>query len=339
MPAVHVLMINSSQSTQISLLGKIFGFLAEGPGAQLFMLLMGMSFTFSRKKNLRNILFKAFILLCAAYTLNFLKFDILMLIGKMPQSFLDDYQIENNGGGMLKLFLLGDILHLAGLSLLIIGIVYLLPKYYLWSAMLALIIIFISPVNLSATSENAVIKHLSDLLFAHSNLVYFPVFPWLCYPLTGLCLGYYFFRIQHFFRGCRNTGIVLMVNGKLFCLFHLTSSCDNFYRTGAGGTLYHLGFVLFWLYLIHLAINYLPLSRFFSLLQWLSRNITAIYIVQWICIFWMINIGGYQRLNIVSSIIYMFLMTVFVFAVTYLTPQLFFKNYRAKRKVYGRHYL
>lgn len=106
---------------------------------------MGMSFTFSRKKNLGNILFKAFILLCASYALNFFKFDIPMLIGSMSQSFLNDYQIENNGSGMLKFFLLGDILHLAALSLLIIGLVYRLPKYHLWSAAFALIIIFISP--------------------------------------------------------------------------------------------------------------------------------------------------------------------------------------------------
>lgn len=189
-------------------------------------------------------------------------------------------------------------------------------------------------LNLRDIPENTVIRHLSDLLFAHSNFVYFPVFPWLCYPLAGLCLGYYFFTLQHFFIYCRNGGIAMMIVGKLFCLLYVNSSCDNFYKTGAGGTLYHLGFVMFWLYLMHLAVKYLSLNRFFSLLQWLSRNITAIYIIQWICIFWMINVGGYQRLNIIMSIVYMFLMTVFVFGFTYLTQQFFFKN-----KIYGRHYL
>lgn len=43
MPAVHSVLLYSSPQVQSGWLGAILGFLAEGPGAQLFMLLMGLS--------------------------------------------------------------------------------------------------------------------------------------------------------------------------------------------------------------------------------------------------------------------------------------------------------
>ena len=51
MPSVHVVMLYSQPQVQQSLLGDILAFIAEGPGAQLFMLLMGVSFTFSSRIN------------------------------------------------------------------------------------------------------------------------------------------------------------------------------------------------------------------------------------------------------------------------------------------------
>ena len=322
MPAVHVLMINSSPSTQASLLGKTFGFLAEGPGAQLFMLLMGMSFTLSRRKSLRDTLIKVFLLLCAAYSLNVLKFDVPILTGTMPQSFLNDHQIENNANGMMKLFLLGDILHLAAFALIVLRLIYPLSKYHIWAMLFAFVIIFISPVRLNDVPKNPLVKYFSDLLFANDVYVYFPVFPWLCYPLIGLGLGYYLNTIKNFFVICSYAGITLMITGKLLCISGFTLSCDNFYKTGAGGTLYHLGLVLLWLYLVHLAVKHLPSNRFFNLLEWLSRNITAVYIIQWICVFWMIGLGGYHRLGIMSSIIYICFISIFVFGFVYAIQQL-----------------
>jgi len=42
MPAVHSVMLYSSEEVKQGWLGSILGFLAEGPGAQLFMFLMGV---------------------------------------------------------------------------------------------------------------------------------------------------------------------------------------------------------------------------------------------------------------------------------------------------------
>lgn len=325
MPAVHVLMINSSYATQTSFLGKFFGFLAEGPGAQLFMLLMGMSFSFSKNKSFTNVLKKAFILLIAGYTLNFLKFDVPILAGIMPQSFLTDLHLKADANGMVLLFLIGDILQFAAIAMVILGLVYKLPEFHLWALLIAAVVIFVSPIQLNNIPDNLIRKHFTDLLFADDDFVYFPVFPWLCYPLIGLCLGHYLFTTKNFFTICRNTGIALMITGKLVCLSGLTSSCDNFYKTGAGGTMYHLGFVLLWLYFIHLVVVYLPPNRFCNFLLWLSRNITGIYIIQWICIFWLINIGGYHQLGIVESIVYILFMSSFVFGLNYCIKKLFRK--------------
>ena len=326
MPAVHVLLLNSSLATQASLLGKSLAFLAEGPGAQLFMLLMGMSFTFSKSKGLLHASKKALVLLSAGYCLNFLKFDVPMLLGFMPDAFLNDLNLRNNSDGKFQLFALGDILQLAAISYTIIAVLYRLHKYYLWSALLAIVIIFLSPVFIKNIHSNTFIKYTSDLLFANSIYVFFPVFPWLAYSLAGLSLGYYIQKERSFFTCCRNIGLLLMITGKLSCLLYPTSSCDNFYKPCAGATFYHLGFVLLWLYLIHIVITINRSNSFFKLLFWLSRNITTIYLLQWICIFWMIDIAGYHDLDVFASFIYMILITIIVFSLTRLLEYLFIKQ-------------
>ena len=48
---VHTMLLFSKTAIQDSWLGYIFRFVAEGPGAQLFMLLMGISFALSSYKS------------------------------------------------------------------------------------------------------------------------------------------------------------------------------------------------------------------------------------------------------------------------------------------------
>ena len=316
MPAVHVLMINADPATQVSLAGKFFGFLAEGPGAQLFMLLMGLSLTLSKKKKPGRLLKKIILLFAAGYLLNFLKFDLPLLAGTMPGAFLKDLQLSPGTGALIQLFLLGDILQFAAIGLLLSWLIYQLPRYPFWALVTAAIVIAVSPVTPRHLSTCIILGHVTNLLFGYNRFVYFPVFPWLCYPLTGLFLGHYLLKSPHFYSGCCIAGIVLIITGKLICLFFPGPDCDNFYRTGIGGSLYHVGFVLVWLFLIHLVVCYLPANHFCKFLEWLSRQITVVYFIQWILIFWLTGILGYHTLGLTASLIYLILLSGLVFFLT-----------------------
>ena len=321
MPAVHVLMINANPATQASLLGKFFGFLAEGPGAQLFMLLMGLSLTLSQNKKPGHQLKKIILLFVAGYLLNFLKFDLPLLAGTMPGAFLKDLKLPSGTRGLIQLFLLGDILQFAAIGLLLSWLIYQLPRYPLWALAAAATVIAVSPVTPRHISSCVLLAHLTNLLFGYNRFVYFPVFPWLCYPMTGLFLGHYLQKTPHFYSWCLTAGTLLIITGKLICLFFPGPDCENFYRTGIGGSLYHIGFVLVWLFLIHLVVRYLPANHFCKLLEWLSRQITVVYFIQWILIFWLTGIWGYHSLGLVASLVYLILLSAFVFFLTKLLTQ------------------
>src|ERR1044072_4986011 len=100
MPGVHALMLYGNGAAQASWPGKIFAFLAEGPGAPLFMFLMGISFHFSKRKDPVSILERITGLCITGYILNFLKFTILQLLYVLPGGFIKDYGISSGNKGI-----------------------------------------------------------------------------------------------------------------------------------------------------------------------------------------------------------------------------------------------
>src|SRR5580658_7066767 len=124
---IHTVMLYSKLSVRETLLGKLMAFIAEGPGAQLFMLLMGVFFALSAKNNFIAICKRTFYLLVVAYLLNVFKFVIPHFFGWLPQSLLNDLSIDTNCNEYLQFLLIGDILHFAAIATLILFVLYHLP--------------------------------------------------------------------------------------------------------------------------------------------------------------------------------------------------------------------
>src|SRR5688572_14942512 len=287
MPSIHVVMLYSLPAVQQSLLGDILTFIAEGPGAQLFMLLMGVSFVFSSGINQRSVLQRTFLLLIAAYLLNFFKFIVPLGLGLMPENLLSELRLKNDFRAAVFLFLLGDILHFAAIAYLTLFFVFSFKHYPLWSALIAIAIIFLSPLAWDMKSGIIFIDYLLQLLGGHPPNVFFPVFPWLVYPMMGLCLGFFLKHsdTKFVFINAGWLGAVFMIGA---CLFPPTPATEwlSFYRTQPADTIFHAGFVLSWLGVVHWLSRHVAANPFFALLVFCSRNITAIYIIQWIIIFW-----------------------------------------------------
>lgn len=151
---IHALIIFASPEAQKSILAAVLYFLAEGPGAQLFMILMGVSFIFSSRTNFSEILKRAAIILAAGYALNFLKFVLPLWFNLFPDTILIDLQVGNKAPGWIFVFLTGDILQFAGIALLLLFLIRRLPYYHWCSLGLALTVCFISPFLYDLHSNN-----------------------------------------------------------------------------------------------------------------------------------------------------------------------------------------
>ncbi|WP_160712892.1 heparan-alpha-glucosaminide N-acetyltransferase domain-containing protein [Chitinophaga solisilvae] len=326
MTAVHTLLLYSEPAVFSAATGRLFTFLSEAPGAPVFMTAMGVSFVFSSQRHIRSACRRAAILLMLGYLLNTLKFLVPVAAGSMPPALLADFGIPSGSAAVWHFLLMGDILHLAAISLVVLSLVYRLPHYAYMAAILAFAVALTAPLLWGIRSEDPVSDYLLALLWGNDSRVFFPVFPWLTYPLLGLTVGYY---LQHHpakaFIWCRNAGLLLMIAGMVISARHPEYHRGDFYRAAQGGTLYYAGFVLCWLYGWHLAVRWIPAHPFFHLLGWLSKNITSIYLLQWTLIFWMLPVAGYRQLNGWQTWLSMIMMTLLVMGVLLLLKRIRWK--------------
>jgi uncharacterized membrane protein len=147
--------------------------------------------------------------------------------------------------------------------------------------------------------------------------VFFPLFPWLVFPLVGLVIGYWLNRNppdRFLFIGL--AGIALVLVGELVSFF-VTPSV-SFYRTRPADTAVHLGIVLVWLWIWEGVSVYVKSNAFFRLLELSSRNITLIYLIQWPLICWLLPLFGYQELGGWTSFNAAIGMTIVTFFLTLL---------------------
>jgi hypothetical protein len=317
-PAIHCVLAYSRPEVYETWLGIPLAFIAEGPGGQLFMMLMGMGVVF-KKVPVKSVLKKSGFLLLGGFGLNYLKFGILYNLDILPEGVVHDLQLGDGLNGLLDIFLIGDILHFAAIALLIISAIRRLNYYWYYAVVMALIIIFISPLCWDIFPG-----YPWRLIGGQPPLVFFPVFPWLVYPLIGLFVGHYWKKYP---KGaadiCGWLGVIMLVTGILWPFVFNESPSATFYRTYPGETIWHIGVVLLTLYAWKQLEKMLRAEVVISqLLCFCSRHISFIYCLQWILICWLLPLIGYQTLGVVESFIVSLYMTSIVIGVALLT----FKN-------------
>lgn len=316
-PAIHSVMVYAHPDVHTTWLGYWLTFIAEGPGAQVFMTIMGIVFTFKIKYSAAQIIRRAILLLTAGYALNALKFVSLFYLGVLPAGVHRDLELTP-GQECMQLLLMGDILHFAAVALLLLHVIYSSKRYHLVSALLATALVFIAPMLYDISPGN----YLIVLFTGAPPRIFFPVLPWLIYPLIGLTIGYYLQRdAAKTFAACKTIGLSLTIIGGVYLQLDDRSSAVGFYRTYPGKTIIHVAIVLLSLWLWHWLVARIWLSDFFNVLQFCSKNITSIYLVQWILICWLLPFAGYQQMNVVESFFTACWISVIVIAGIYLVKR------------------
>lgn len=331
-PAIHTGMLFSDISVHSTLLGRFLIFIAEGPGGQLLMLLMGLSFSLKTHHSTISVCIKAFCLVLAGYLLNILKFVVLYSLNILPGEVLT--QLQATGTNTLwKLIGMGDILHFSGLALLVLHGLYRLRNYHIASLLIALLIIFVSPLLWDSRSIIIEWDYVLQLFTGQPPEVFFPLFPWVVYPVIGLAIGYYFKSNRtRTMVACGIIGTLLTVGGFLGEYLYQVQYLAGFYRTPPAATMWHIGIVLLSIYIWHLLDTYLQRNYFFQLLEFSSRHITSIYILQWVMICWYLPIFGFRQLDLFYSGIAMLAMTLNTYLLC-LTFQLVKKQYGKSKNI------
>ena len=300
---VHTLWMYADVATQTdSVLGQGIHFVGKGSAA--FLMCMGVSLVLSRNQSLKSALLRSVLLLAVGYGMNLLKFVVpISVFGTMPDNFIAAYGWEAplTFGQLRWLTLTGDILQLAGFSLVFVALAkrFIANRFIILgiAAAIALVSREVSGFRIDVPG----LYYLSEIFFGGTYHVYFPIFPWLAFIFIGLFLGMSFQQTgrspEAVFSDALKLGVPALVVGGGLCLWFPDYHFGNFFHLGPGGVIYLAGINLILLWFINQLVRNRPhnhLTRFF---EHLSQRVTSLYVLQWTLICWGMGVVGYQTLN------------------------------------------
>jgi uncharacterized membrane protein len=184
-----------------------------------------------------------------------------------------------------------DILPLAGLSLISLALIqkFASNKYWVYFV-LAIAIAALSQIFDPLQFENNTLKYILAFLVGGTSWSYFPLIPWLAYPL----LGYGFkiladqFNIEIHLKTIGSkiafglVGLLLLFTGNFG--INTAINLTEYYHHNFIFFLWTSAFIGFWIYILFLLYKVAKNSIFFIYLRFLGKNVTAIYVFQWLII-------------------------------------------------------
>jgi len=276
MVQVHLMELFARQDIYDSLTGRISLFLGGPPAAPVFMAVMGYFIAVSRR-SARQMIIRGIKLIFLGLLLNIgLNFHLLIKI------FTGAFQIDP-----LPYIFGVDILFLAGLSIISLAMMKKYFKFEFIPFVVLLIIVLAAQYLLQTTAGATTDNYLVAFFYGEGCWwSYFPLIPWLVYPLTG----YLFYILQQqrseliksYFHYAVVFAVLITV---VFFNYGLRISADlpQYYHHGAMFYLYTLCFLIFWLFIMN-NITKLPENSVSRFLEWTGINVTAAYVIQWLII-------------------------------------------------------
>ncbi len=276
---VHLMELFMPEAVYQSLWGRISLFLGGPPAAPVFMAVMGYFLARPAVKP-AGLTVRGMKLLLWGLLLN-LGLNLHLLF----RYFFKELQVDPLG------YLFGvDILFLAGFSLLFIAVMKPLlgERPWLWLLLAGCIAFFGDRIPALAGSESP-LQYLAAFLGGPYQWSYFPLIPWVAYPLTG----YAAWILEKKYARQIDSGKYFSVLPALMAVPLLMTlpwaggishNLPSYYHHG----ILFFGWTLLFLCCYILLINQMnrlqflrPLHRY---LGWLGRNVTSVYVFQWLLI-------------------------------------------------------
>lgn len=338
---VHTLWIYGDAATQTSSwLGKAIHFI--GKGTPVFLVAMGVSFTLSRNQSIKLSIKRAFYILGLGYLMNFLKFVLPVVLGTVPDNFIEAYgwtapaTLDN----MIYMLGTGDILQLAGVCLVFMGIINRISKNKYVPLIIALLIMVLTKEVHGFQVEIMGVSYLLDLLWGADWNVYFAVFPWFSFILIGMFFGMWYKEknrsTNYLFSRMLFVGIVFMITGGGLCYYNFEYHFGDYFHLGPGGVAYLAGLnlVLFWL--MHLFVTRTKENIMFRFFYYCSKRVTTIYVIQWVLICWGMGVFGYQQLGVLQVLLLIPLYILLTFGIQKFILDRSFKAKKTRKQVITR---
>ena len=280
---VHIMEQFTSYDVYNSIIGKLSLFVGGPPCAPVFLVVMGY-FLLSKPKPFWYYLKRGGILFAGGILLNIIRTLHLFIY------ILGDKVVYNPA-----FFIFGvDILSLAGLSIIFIGIMLLVFKSnYIAYLITAIFISYITPFLPMFGSDNSVLQYVNAFLWGNYQWSYFSLFPWLAYILIGV--AYRLFTIKYptivdfNYRKLYLFLIPILIILLATLNYGINTSYDLFgfkgyYNHGIKFFVWVILFLFLYIVFIKFIDKYWGNNFILKFIKWNGKNVTAIYVVQWILI-------------------------------------------------------
>lgn len=277
---VHILELFASSGIFSGYPGKILLFLGGPPVAPVFMILFGY-FMFSSDKSAKQLMLRG---------LKILLLGMLLNLALNAHLFWAVYRgsIQAN----IWPYIFGvDILPFAGLSLLIIApLKNVIQQHITVTLFMILTAIFSGQYLMNYLPENSVLKYLTAFIYGSAEWSYFPVLPWIAYPLSGIALYQW---QQHHDLSFFYLPKTKLLFGIIFLLFFaltfqyalaVSSNLQAYYHHNALFFIWVILFAAFYTLLINELRHYTENTVINRFINWLGRHVTPVYVIQWIII-------------------------------------------------------
>ena len=276
---VHLMELFATQGIYDSMWGKISLFLGGPPAAPIFMAVMGYFIAKSESGTVQSVM----------RGLKLIVYGLLLNVGLNLHLLYHIFIGEQTLNPLPYLFGV-DILFLAGLSVIAIAVLRLILRNSLFGWLLLTLLVASAGLFIpSGEIDGSWLTYLLAFIVRETWWSYFPLFPWLAYPLAGY--SFYLISKSDFITEISKSKL-LLVGGSLLILllitfsygFNITVDLPAYYHHATTYFLWAMLFLAFWVIVISYLVKHTAGNPVNKYLQWTGRNVTAFYVFQWLLI-------------------------------------------------------
>lgn len=324
---VHTLMFYASPATMKQPLTKFLLLFGTAPGAPAFMFLMGVYFIYASSKSTNYYIRRGLQLVALGYLLNIMRFLMpvgLILLFEVPKETFLPWT-------PLTFFKDIDVLQFAGLALIILTFIRTRLRRPIFTVAIIIMVAVAAPYLWGIKSGFAPLDWILDLLWGKNIYTVFPLFPWLAYPLAGYLFGQLMItngQSKSFSQKACLLGFVLYIGGMVLSSTNTAFHYGDYFRAGYGGTTVMVGFAMFYVTGVELICRRLGVKKKIKIAAYLSDNLTALYMIHWTIIGWLMITGMPNKLSLGMCFLVMLLVAVLSLGIL-----IVYRDYQGAKKI------
>jgi uncharacterized membrane protein len=276
---VHILELFIDYPGRESIFGKTLLFLGGPIAVPVFMIVMGYFLAKNQKPFSVNF-FRGIKIFAVGFLLNIgLNFHLLLKIKFAGWQF-----------NPLEYIFGVDIFYFAGLAIIFLSVLKQLKPGREWIALLLILAIAAATSFVNQKLMVPERNYVYPFIGGNWSWSYFPLFPWLAYPLAGFAFFYFEEKVIAFFKSQKVvSGIFLAIIFAIVLYFSKTGfettiNLPAYYHHTFWFSMWAFGIVILWSVLWQFLLNKFSKTHAGNFFMWLGKNITVLYIIQWLII-------------------------------------------------------